>query len=195
MESLMRNHGRKLADSPCQYELVLQAIGLCRGRDATEQRLNSFLTDVERQIGSLLFAHLQVFQQDDARVQIMSVPRRLPCRNHRQVLIEQRVGRVVEEAAREAPLEFQPLRFISRRDAKARAIALFGVVERALIKPCDWQQRSVKRGGFEAESAGTVGEKLEPERRRNNLMLATVEAENVIPADDTGSVHRRQRKV
>src|SRR5499426_3623406 len=188
----MRNRRRDFADGAGYFKLVLEPVGQCGGRHAAEQRIDVFETIVESEIGSLLFAQLQVLQQGVTRVQVVCASRRLLHGNDQLVLVEQRIRRITEQAARKPAFKFQPLRLVSGEQAQAPSLALLGVVDHALVESGDRLQRSAQRGGFQAQSAGTLVDELESERGGKNLVFAAIEAEKVIPSDNAGPVERGQ---
>src|SRR5262245_3671407 len=188
----MRNRRSDFAYGAGYFKLVLETVGLCRGRHAPEQRVDAFETVVEFQIGCLLRAQLQVLQQGVTRVQVVGASRRLLHGNYRLVLVEQRIGRITEQAAGKPGFQFQPLRFVCGEQAQAPSLALLGVVDHALVESGERLQRSAQRAGFQAQAAGTLTDELEPERGGKNLVLSAIEAEKVIPSDNAGPVERGQ---
>src|SRR5262249_12837612 len=103
--------------------------------------------------------------------------------------------RITEQATRKPAFKFQPLRLVSGDQAQASSLALLGVVDHALVESGERLQRTAQRGGFQAQSAGTLADELESERGGKNLMFAAIEAEKVIPSDNARPVERGQREV
>ena len=142
-----------------------------------------------------LFGHLKVTQGFHRAFPIEGISHQGRNFDDIGILVEQRVGRILETAARETGFGFEALRFIGKNYPCRAAFAALHVVDAALGKAVEGLEIAVKTADFDAQTAGPLRKQFPAKCAAVHLVTPLAQSRQVVVADNARAVEDAGGKV